>query len=425
MSNIDKVKSHVDFLSSEVKKEYQMVRGRKKVYNFKKKHIYENLKHNNIQDFFLVPKNTYSTNPFNNSGFYLDFTIPQLSHYSFNKFIFYFKVSNNTNNNCYVLIPPLMIDRISLLKNSNSLGIDINDHDIFLTNLHRYANTYNADKLGNFGLTVNSNSNFTAVDLLKGTSIDGTLELPLSLSESDFLVNLKLDYVIRIYFKGNIVIDGLQNSELVFSSPQLIMRCNELSTQSLSHILSQPKLTHFFNKRILTKYNIPSLSNGVPYTLNLTGFNHTASGLCLFLKHPESNITLAQTGGSLWYHNLFSIDNVSITDGTGRNILNNNVYNINYNYYLMRDSFKALSNYIRQFCINGNDGKFFVIPFVNNLSDAFDNVFCGGYSFKENEYKLKFTPTFSRDNLVMYAFWFVPSILELDFATGELEEYYG
>ena len=30
MSNIDKVKSHVDFLSSEVKKEYQMVRGKKK-----------------------------------------------------------------------------------------------------------------------------------------------------------------------------------------------------------------------------------------------------------------------------------------------------------------------------------------------------------------------------------------------------------
>ena len=80
---------------------------------------------------------------------------------------------------------------------------------------------------------------------------------------------------------------------------------------------------------------------------------------------------------------------------------------------------------MRHLCLGSNNGKFYFIPFCENLSDAFDNVYCGGYSFKEStDYKLKFTPNFTKDNLVMYAFWFVPAILELDPETSNLEEYY-
>jgi len=64
---------------------------------------------------------------------------------------------------------------------------------------------------------------------------------------------IKNDLSIRVYFKGNIAIDVIENSELKFSDVQLILRMKELDTQNKIHLYKQPKINHMFQKKISIK----------------------------------------------------------------------------------------------------------------------------------------------------------------------------
>ncbi len=92
-NNSDKIKADVDFLKTDanVKHDYQLVKNGKSVFNLPKHQIY-NTTHNPIQNFFINPKNNYSSKPFGaNSNTYIDFELPQIN-YTFYQFVLKFKI---------------------------------------------------------------------------------------------------------------------------------------------------------------------------------------------------------------------------------------------------------------------------------------------------------------------------------------------
>ena len=137
MSSSDIIKDQVPFLRHEVnhKHDYQLIKSGKSVYNFSKKQLYSTT-HQNIQNYFINPKNNYSSNPFNgSSSTYIEFDIPKINA-TFYQFVFRFSLQNTSNNAVASMMPPpLIIEKVSLLKNSNSLGLDVDSWDIFLYNL--------------------------------------------------------------------------------------------------------------------------------------------------------------------------------------------------------------------------------------------------------------------------------------------------
>jgi len=136
----DKIKSECDFLRHDAinsNHDYQLVKSGKSVFNFKKHQLY-NTTHNPIQNLFINPKNNYPSKPFGtNSNTYIDFELPHIE-YTFYQFVLRFKLTNIAAGIQALMPSPFMIDRISLLKNSNTFGIDVDSVDILHYNLNKY-----------------------------------------------------------------------------------------------------------------------------------------------------------------------------------------------------------------------------------------------------------------------------------------------
>lgn len=80
------------------------------------------MSHSPTCDFVILPNNSYSANPFGLSSFYLDFKLDRIN-YALHQFILRFNLYNTNTSNPVQTIPmPMVIDRVSLLKNSNVLG---------------------------------------------------------------------------------------------------------------------------------------------------------------------------------------------------------------------------------------------------------------------------------------------------------------
>ena len=138
-NNSDLIKQSVDFLrhDSNVKYDYQLLKSGRNVFNLPKHQIY-NTTHNPIQNFFINPKNNYSSKPFgSNSNTYIDFELPQIN-YTYHQFVFRFKLLNSSSSVQTLMPSPFMIDRVSLLKNSNTFGVDVDSVDILHYNLNKY-----------------------------------------------------------------------------------------------------------------------------------------------------------------------------------------------------------------------------------------------------------------------------------------------
>jgi len=74
------------------------------------------------------------------------------------------------------------------------------------------------------------------------------------------------------------------------SDVKLVLRMRELTQSLKSVIYKQPKINHLFNKRIFVKINIPKLTSGVDYHINISGFRHLAGSMLAYILPPESNI---------------------------------------------------------------------------------------------------------------------------------------
>ena len=427
-NNISKIRE-TDFLNLEVENNnFVLAKCGKSIFNFKKDQLKE-FSHGSTVDFFINPKNSYNANPFGVGQFFIDFELPKIE-YTIYKFILSFSLfiaSPNTGNG-YLMPIPLILDRISLLKNSNTVGNDIHDYDILLYNLNKYFNILmNGDTVNQLGVNYSQNigsAEYLGSNLLYNTSIPVNIELPISLSDSGFPLNkIKNDLTIRVFFKSKIGEQAANDLTIGLSSVQMILRVNEMTQKYKSLLYKQPKINHCFNKRVFTRVNINQLTTNQNYNVIIPGFRGIASAVLIYLSTSESVIDTTTLGGNtLWHIFKYGLDQVYINDSSGRNILNGNKLSLNYSRFLFSNHFKNLTIPVNLNTQSlANNGELFYIPFCNEDSDSFNGCFSGGYNFNGNgDYSLNFVSKSTCSNVILNMMWFCPSLLTL--MDGDIEE---
>ena len=433
-NNSDAIKQSVDFLRTDnsYQNDYTLVKSGKSILNLKKEQFY-NINHNQVENYFINCKNNYAEYPFNgSSGFFVDFDVPKGVQNTVNQFVLRFTLQNKGSAVCGLLPSPLIIEKVSLLKNSNSLGLDITDWQIYLYNLNKYYSNKNKEdtyvnlNVGEVG--PNKTLACPSISNVIGSPDNifaNNIELPISLNRSEFpLFLMKDNLTIRIYFKPNIVYENITNSQVRFSDVGLVLRCHSLNNNELNKIVKQPKFNHMFNKMVHLKFSLPKLDIGIEQSVPLSGFRNVCGGMLMFFQNPENNITLAYN--FVPYHYLVDrFDQVYITDPTGRNINNNLKQDYKWNQYLMSNHFGKSNDFLNALCYNTslvsdygkNQGQLYYLGFSQDGSDSFTGVYSGGYHFGNvsGDHILKFTPSTSHPtNLVLNILAFVPAILSLE-----------
>ena len=437
-NNSEKVKSECDFLKHDanLNHDYQLVKSGKSVYNFKKHQLY-NTTHNPIQNFFINPKNNYPSKPFGaNSNTYIDFELPQIQ-YTFYQFVLRFRLQNAGTVTQKLMPSPFIIDRISLLRNSNTFGIDVDSIDVLHYNLNKYFKEVEVGRnlsnvYANLGLQFGSGvlaNNLSCINFDPTAMKDFNVELPISLNRSLLPACLiKDNLIIRVYFKNDIVYDG-SPADMVLSDVNLVLRMEELNNNQLAHLYKQPKFNHMFNKRIVQRFNINKLDAGIEVSVPLAGFRSIAGGLLAYLSYPLNDIKSANHGGYQYHLYQIAMDNVYIVDGTGRNIQNNNKQTKSWNNYLLPQKFGTFSEALNLLCVgdnnNENRGMIYYIPFCADGSDPYNGVYSGGYSFNTtSDHVFKFVPDNSYNgNVLLNVISFTPALISLE--GGSLNETYG
>ena len=222
-NSIDVVKNAIPWLKSDVNQyDYTMLKSGKKCYNIKRCQLYQ-MKHSPICDFVVWPQNSHSINPFNLSSFYLDFRLDRLS-YSLHQFILRFDLYNtNASDTIQVMPMPLIIDRVSLLRNSNILGNDICDWDVYFYNLQKCCDEGN-QMLDVLGMQQDGNGYLNSFPIPHGEGVQANLELPISLNRSYFVSSfIRQDITVRVYFKSNIAYSG-SNADIKLDNVKLFLR---------------------------------------------------------------------------------------------------------------------------------------------------------------------------------------------------------
>ena len=419
-------KSSVDFLRPDnQRQDYVQIKplGSKNIYNYKK-HQLDEINHSNNIDFFIKPSNTYAPYPFTgSSNFYIDFPLSE-KEFLYNQFILRYKLTNNGGNTANLCPMPLIINNVSLLANSQQVGDDIKDWDIFYHNLHKIYNENNNSDAFLLGLTTNSSGQITPIPIPGSSNINGNVELPICLNRSQFPANcFGKKYELRVYFKSNIVYSGANNSDIGLSNVNLVLRMNDMSHDIKSYLFNQKKLNHLFNKRILCQYNINNLTAGLNYSVNLTGFSNVATCLLAWISPPSNDILFSDNGSVNFHIAKYKMDQVYLTDGNGKNLNSNNViYDYDYNNFLMSNKFDRMYDQILKLTNSLNNiGEIFYLPFCNDNTNPFDcGYFEGGLKF-DGTFIFNFVANTScSTNLNLNVMYFVPTILDL--ANGNLEE---
>jgi hypothetical protein len=131
--------------------------------------------------------------------------------YTYHQFLLRFDITNlSTNANAKVMPGPLLISRVSLLKNSNTLGTDIYDYDIMMFNLHKITNEYNTKNYNIIGMSETTDKKISGFDYSPLGTVNHLIELPICLNRSYLCSSLIKDQiVIRVFFKGNVAYDGI------------------------------------------------------------------------------------------------------------------------------------------------------------------------------------------------------------------------
>jgi hypothetical protein len=432
MAESDRIKKEVDWLKidTNLKHDYQVMKMGKNVLNLPKHQIY-NTHHGTVKDYFINPTNSYSSNPFNSiSSFYVDFTVPKINS-TFYQFVLRYNLKNTSSKSATCAPGPLQISKVSILKNSNAMGIDVDSNDIFYFNMYKYyQNLYPYDIITDLGVDFFNDATklyFNGLVYLTGYDWTYKIELPISLNRSDILASsIKDDLVIRVYFKPDIVYNtDIASTVMTMSNCQLVLRVHEQNQSQLAHLYKQPKFNHFFNKRIVQRYNIVgSFTSGQEISIPLSGFRNICSAMLVYVTDNPNNIKSSDLN---YPSHLLgcAIDNVYIVNPCGQNINNNYKQDWQWNQYLMSQHFGRANQVFDRMCptylVNG--GGIFFIPFCSDHSDSYFGSYSGGFSFNENgDHILKFCPrgTSTSTNLVLNVIFFVPALLTVE--NGELKE---
>ena len=215
-NNSDKIKAEVDFLKTDhnYKNDYTLVKSGKTILNLKKEQFY-NINHNQVQNYFITAKNGHAEFPFNgSSGFFIDFDIPRGIQNNIYQFVLRFSLQNKGSIVTTTRPSPLIIEKVSLLKNSNSLGLDVTDWQIYLYNLDKYYSNKNKEDIyANLNMAEATGAMRTLAAMVLSNVNNNSesihynnIELPISLNRSEFpLFLIRDNLTLRVYFKPNIV----------------------------------------------------------------------------------------------------------------------------------------------------------------------------------------------------------------------------
>jgi hypothetical protein len=457
LSNSDKIKSSVDFLKTDqnYKNEYQLVKANKTILNLKKQQLF-NTTHGQVLNYFINPKNGYAEYPFNgSSSFYIDFDVPRGIQHTAYQFVLRFGLRNNGTADGNLMPSPLIVEKVSLLKNSNSLNLDITDWQIYMYNLNKYY-AYDKNKFDTFGnfnvgeLEVSAGSLCQAFFGHGANNVDNNhynnIELPICLNRSEFPLFLINDNLtLRVFFKGNISYNGPNNNQIKLYNVGLVLRCHELNNSELTKIVKQPKFNHMHNKVVHLKYSVPIINMNQEFSLPLAGFRNVCGGMFIFILNPENDITMANNA-NISYHLLTNvIDQTYILDPTGQNINNNIKQDTKWNQYIMSNHFGKANEFLNHLCYtpytpggavytgiistgvvantryNKNTGQLTYLGFCQDGSDSFNGVYSGGYSFSgTGDHVLRFTPLYTVANPIIHVMCFVPSLVSLE--NGSINE---
>ena len=386
----------------------------------------DNVIHESVQEFYLSSKNNIPSYPFGgtSSSQYLDFYLDQIP-YTYHQFLFKFSLTNTGTDDIRYILSPLIVDKVQILKDGNTLGFDTVDQDILLYNLNKINTEYKNEDYSQM-LIYKDASYLTSNVITKGLTYTHLFELPIPLNRSYLLSSsIKNNLVVRVYFKSSVCSIGSE-SNLKLSNVNLILRCRENSNKINNHLVNQPRVDHLFTKKLLNKYSINSLNANQQYNIKLNGFNHVASLALVYISYPSYNVNKIATENNDWSNPTFKIDDVFITDSSGKNINNNIKNTVKYNKYLLQDTFKGFSRSLRKLSQSGDySGEIFLLNFSGESSDAYNAPFSGGYLFGEgNEYTLNFTSLMSSNkSMEVNILWFIPAILSLN--NGDLTEVIG
>ena len=387
----------------------------------------DNVTHEAVQEFYLTSKNNIPSYPFGgtSSSQYLDFNLDQIP-YTYHQFILKFTVTNTGSSVLTYILSPLIVDKVQILKDGQTLGFDTVDMDILLYNLNKINVEYKSEDYSQ--LNINNFDSFaflTSYGLAASQSNTLLFELPIPLNRSYLLSSaIKNNLVIRVYFKSSVALVG-SDSNLKLSNVNLILRARENSNKIKNHIINQPRIDHLFTKKLLSKYTISSLNAGQQYNIKLNGFNHIASLALIYLSYPSYNVNLSATENNHYDIPIFKMDQVYITNGSGLNINNNIKSSVLYNKYLLQDTFKGLNKSLRK--LSGSvdyNGELFLLPFCgeNSDGDVYNAPFSGGYDFTSGgDYTLNFTSIMtSSKSFELNVLFFIPAVLSLN--NGDLSE---
>ena len=417
---IESIKKNTTFLAHDVNSdEYSLVKaqGSSCCHNFKKSQIYDTQHNSSTIDYFIQNANSYSSFPFGQSNFYIDFNLPsfELLYY---QFVLRFSLTNSTAAWAQIMPTPLMIEKVDIMKNGNTIGVSTYDYAIMNYNANKY---YNENRTGQLGvLFMNNNNGYnSSLDFKGGVTGTTHIELPISLNRSYFLSSKIQDQlVLRVYFKSLIVYDAIQDSQVQLSNVQLILRMKQISNQLKNYLYKQPKLSHIFQKQLVFKYNLNSLVFGQSYSINLSGINQVVSSILLFISNPPTDIK--HVGGNEYHICKYQIADVHISDATNQNLLNYKI-NSDYNKYVMQNHFKNLNQYfVANTASVQNLNEIVYINFSSGETndDSFNGVYSGGYDFNasgQGDYKLNFNAvTESANNVIVNLIVFTSSLIEVD-----------
>ena len=215
------------------------------VYHCLPSYTYNNNTHHNCESMDVLAKNSYASTLTVN-GDKIDFDLPNVPMLLY-KIYLSFNLKNENDTTALTTIPsPFFIEKISLLKNGNTI-VEYDDIYNYFKNLEKFTLNNNAlyfeDCLG-----IDSTNHNTVLPIATNQTRSYLIDLHTSLRKSNILSSLIKDVIFRVKFKKNITNSAVQDSDIIFSDVKLIFKLIEITETTIKHIYSHPKIDHLINK---------------------------------------------------------------------------------------------------------------------------------------------------------------------------------
>jgi len=268
-------------------------------------YTYQNNTHYNMESIDVLPKNWYSSTLTLN-GDKIDFDLPNLNMLYY-KIYLSFTIKNEHDVNSLLTIPsPLFLEKVSLLKNGNTI-VETDDYYQYFKCLDRYSLNNNTQYFEDcYGISPTDFN--TVLTIGPNSSRSYLIDLHTSLRKTNILSSLIKDIILRVKFRKTITNNAsVLDSDIIFSDVKLIFKMIETTDLTIKHIHTHPKIDHLIQKPYHYTRLVNSLTSGVETYIELdlrhvinqmwifiTNMNPTNSQLLTFFELKDLHITIKQ-----------------------------------------------------------------------------------------------------------------------------------